>query len=189
MHWRNDAEHALAGRRPDEPRNLRVDILDEIADHLALATERERERGLENEEAIWTAVLEKFGNPTIVVQQMWWEAMRGAVMKQWTLQILLILAGGIVGAIIAFALWAMVGTPPDLYQFIVVGFFSGTLPVLVILAFLQPPQERPILRRIFNIVFNKTMWKRIAIGAAVVLVVAWWSLPYSILSLPESSIH
>ena len=172
MHWREDVEHALSGRRPDEPHNLRVDILDEIADHLALATEREREHGLENEEAIWTAVLEKFGNPTIVVQQMWWEAMRGAVMKRWTVQILLILAGGIVGVIVALVLWGMVGKPNELYQFIVVGFFSGTLPVLVILAFLQPPQERPILTMILNTVFNKTLWKRIAIGAAVVLVIA-----------------
>ena len=172
MHWRNDAEQALAGRRPDEPRNLRVDILDEIADHLALATERERERGLENEAAIWTAVLEKFGNPTIVVQQMWWEAMRGAVMKQWTLQILLILAGGIVGAIVGFALWAMIWQQDDLlyyvlYQYILVGFFAGTLPVLVILALLQPG-EHPILRMLFSRMF----WKRIAIGAAVVFVVA-----------------
>lgn len=84
MSWRDAAERALPPPRRSEPANLRADILDELADHLALAAERERERnGNAGEDAVWARVLERFGNPQTLARRLWWDAMKETVMRGW----------------------------------------------------------------------------------------------------------
>ncbi len=82
MSWREDAEEVLP-RRTREPATLRNDILDELADHLALAAERERRTGIEDEKTVWKRVVERFGDPNRVARQLWWDAMREQIMREW----------------------------------------------------------------------------------------------------------
>ncbi len=84
MTWNKDPDKAFPARHPREPGGLRQDILDEIADHLACAAEREQERQEnENEEAVWSRVLERFGNPDAIARKLWWDKMWEAVMREW----------------------------------------------------------------------------------------------------------
>ncbi|MCC6695683.1 MAG: hypothetical protein IT365_08645, partial [Candidatus Hydrogenedentes bacterium] len=85
MRWGDDTEEAFPPRHPREPGGLRQDILDEIADHLACAAEREADRGGENdnEETVWGRVLERFGNPDVIARKLWWDEMRETVMREW----------------------------------------------------------------------------------------------------------
>jgi len=83
MPWREEAQRGLPAHRQDEPRNLRQDILDELSDHLALAAERERQQGVEDETLIWSRVMERFGDPTAVARKLWFQSMKGAIMRQW----------------------------------------------------------------------------------------------------------
>ena len=84
MKWDKDAERAFPARHPREPGGLRQEILDEIADHLACAAERERElQEEENEEAVWERVLERFGDPDAIARTLWWDQMRETVMREW----------------------------------------------------------------------------------------------------------
>lgn len=93
MSWRDEAERALPPPRRHEPADLRADILDELADHLALAAERERGRnGNAGEDAIWARVLEQFGNPQTLAQRLWWDAMKETVMREWIQTTVVVLA-------------------------------------------------------------------------------------------------
>jgi hypothetical protein len=85
MRWADDTEEAFPPRHPREPGGLRQDILDEIADHLECAAEREAECGGENdtEDAAWGRVLERFGNPDAIARKLWWDEMRDTVMREW----------------------------------------------------------------------------------------------------------
>jgi hypothetical protein len=83
MPWREDAEQALPPQRPKEPFTLRRDILDELEDHLALATEREQKRSDDGEDAVRGRVLKRFGDPGAVARQLWWDAMKETVMREW----------------------------------------------------------------------------------------------------------
>ncbi|MBL7649338.1 MAG: hypothetical protein JNK74_24435 [Candidatus Hydrogenedentes bacterium] len=85
MRWGDDTEEAFPPRHPREPGRLRQDILDEIADHLECAAEREAECGGENdtEDAAWGRVLERFGNPDAIARKLWWDEMRDTVMREW----------------------------------------------------------------------------------------------------------
>ncbi|MBL7648384.1 MAG: hypothetical protein JNK74_19570 [Candidatus Hydrogenedentes bacterium] len=84
MPWNNDPDKAFPARHPREPDGLRQDILDEIADHLACAAEREAERQEEeNEGAVWDRVLDRFGDPDAIARKLWWDQMWEAVMREW----------------------------------------------------------------------------------------------------------
>ena len=84
MTWNKDPDKSFPARHPREPDGLRQDILDEIADHLACAAEREQDRQEnENEEAVWGRVLERFGNPDTIARKLWWDQMWEAVMREW----------------------------------------------------------------------------------------------------------
>jgi len=85
MRWGDDTDEAFPPRHPREPGGLRQDILDEIADHLECAAEREAECGGENdtEDAAWGRVLERFGNPDAIARKLWWDEMRETVMREW----------------------------------------------------------------------------------------------------------
>ncbi len=75
----------------NEPPNLRGDILDEIADHLACAMDRERDSGRDDQTARW-AVLDKFGNPAEIIRKLWFEAMKERIMRAHSLLLLNLLA-------------------------------------------------------------------------------------------------
>ncbi|MCP4639007.1 MAG: hypothetical protein GY851_01165, partial [bacterium] len=82
MPFEGDAERSFPKPHRHEPGHLRQDILDELADHLALATERERE-GCSDEATVWQRVLNRFGDPTGVARRLWWDAMKEQVMRDW----------------------------------------------------------------------------------------------------------
>ena len=103
MAWRDEAEHSLPRPKPSEPANLRADILDELADHLALAADRERQLNANEEDgAIWVRVLEKFGDPNALARRLWWDAMKETVMREWIKTGLMILMGVAILLFMAF---------------------------------------------------------------------------------------
>jgi hypothetical protein len=80
--YEHDALSAnLPPPRDDEPAGLRQDILDELADHLGCAYNRELLRGAESGEAR-RRVMERFGDPAALARRLWFDAMRGKVMAQ-----------------------------------------------------------------------------------------------------------
>jgi hypothetical protein len=84
MSWRGQAEGAMPPQRSSEPTNLREDIVDELADHLALAAERERDASGFSKETVWARVLKRFGGPSAIARRLWWDAMGETVMREWT---------------------------------------------------------------------------------------------------------
>ena len=71
--------------RDDEPESLRQDILDELADHLACALDREQQRQSafpETCESPRERTLKRFGNPAQIALGLWWDAMWGKIMTQ-----------------------------------------------------------------------------------------------------------
>ncbi len=66
-----------------EAPNLRQDILDELADHLALAAEEEMEMKRRPVAEAWARALARFGNPDAIARRLWWDAMREKVMRDW----------------------------------------------------------------------------------------------------------
>ncbi|MCF6287295.1 MAG: hypothetical protein L3K26_19245 [Candidatus Hydrogenedentes bacterium] len=83
MLWDKNEDEAFPNRHPNEPGGLRQDILDEIADHLACAGEREREKCEDSDEKIERRVLHRFGNPNAIARRLWWGQMRETVMREW----------------------------------------------------------------------------------------------------------
>jgi hypothetical protein len=81
MDFRNTLSALLPEPRDDEPANLRRDILDELADHLACAYRRELLRGADPALAA-QRVLERFGDPAAMARRLWFEAMRDKIMAQ-----------------------------------------------------------------------------------------------------------
>ncbi len=76
----DDLAAALPEPLPEEPASLRDDIVDELADHLRLSLDRE----LVNTGDAATArrrVLERFGDPRTVARKLWWDALRGRIMR------------------------------------------------------------------------------------------------------------
>jgi hypothetical protein len=67
--------------REDEPAALRQDILDELADHLGCAYNRELLRGTGPVEAR-RRMLERFGDPAAVARRLWFDATKGRIMAQ-----------------------------------------------------------------------------------------------------------
>jgi hypothetical protein len=93
----------LPAPRDDEPGKLRDDILDELADHLACAYRREVMRGADAQTARQRA-LERFGDPAAVACRLWFDAMKGRIMRQRILVIysvvLTIFSVGLVGMLL-----------------------------------------------------------------------------------------
>lgn len=82
-----DLSAKLPPPHDDEPAQLRSDILDELQDHLNCAAERERRRlQLSDQPAdqasVWTAVIERFGDPSALARRLWLDAMKGRIMTQ-----------------------------------------------------------------------------------------------------------
>ncbi len=116
MTWNKDPDKAFPARHPREPGGLRQDILDEIADHLACAAEREEERQeSENEEVVWSRVLERFGNPDAIARKLWWDKMWEAVMREWiqTGVMVVVTIAVLAGLALMMRLVAGVGTAND----------------------------------------------------------------------------
>jgi hypothetical protein len=67
--------------QPDEPESLRQDILDELNDHLQSAYDHELIKTGDNQTAA-ARVLDRFGDPTAIARQLWWDAMKGPAMRQ-----------------------------------------------------------------------------------------------------------
>lgn len=87
----DDIAARLPSPRDDEPRELRRDIVDELADHLhcAVARERLRDDGVSSgsnatnrDEAALSAALERFGDPAAVARRLWFDAMKEKIMSQ-----------------------------------------------------------------------------------------------------------
>ena len=98
MHWPEAESDLFPSPRRDEPGRLRQDILDELSDHLALAAERERAH-CEDEELVWRRVLARFGSPDSLARQLWWDAMKEGIMREW------IKTGSIVVAAVAMVVF------------------------------------------------------------------------------------
>jgi hypothetical protein len=81
MDVRDTLSTQLPPPRDDEPASLRQDILDELADHLTCAYNRELLRGVDSSVAR-QRVLERFGDPAAVARRLWLDAMRGKIMAQ-----------------------------------------------------------------------------------------------------------
>jgi hypothetical protein len=67
--------------QPDEPESLRQDILDELNDHLQSAYDHELIKTGDNQTAA-ARVLDRFGDPSAIARQLWWDAMKGPAMRQ-----------------------------------------------------------------------------------------------------------
>ena len=83
MEWRSEAEQGLPPQRHQEPQALRQDILDELADHLALAAQRECDAGAKDEKDMRARVIRNFGNPAAIARALWWDAMKETIVKDW----------------------------------------------------------------------------------------------------------
>ena len=82
MSWREGIEAGLPPPPLDsESADLRRDIIDELADHLACAMQRER-RHTDDEAAAQRAVIERFGNPGRLAYRLWFDAMKETIMSQ-----------------------------------------------------------------------------------------------------------
>ncbi len=81
MDYRDTISAELPPARDDEPAGLRQDILDELADHLACADNRELLRGGNAAEAR-RRVFDRFGDPAAVARRLWLDAMKGKIMAQ-----------------------------------------------------------------------------------------------------------
>ncbi|MEZ6055693.1 MAG: hypothetical protein R3C01_03220 [Planctomycetaceae bacterium] len=104
----------LPAPHEEEPKSLRADILDELADHLQMATQRELLRsgdtsfvaldeksgdlGDSRVKEIRRRVLYQFGNPGRIARQLWFDAMQEKLMKQklnLSLLLLTLVCGGL----------------------------------------------------------------------------------------------
>ncbi len=81
MDWPNDIAGQLPAPRDDEPDSLRDDIVDELADHLTCALNREL-HATSNETDAERNVLERFGNPRRIARRLWFDAMKEKIMSQ-----------------------------------------------------------------------------------------------------------
>ena len=77
----DDISADLPARRDDEHPELRTDIVDELADHLECALQRERHRA-GDEDGARKSVLRHFGNPTAIARKLWYDAMKDRIMNQ-----------------------------------------------------------------------------------------------------------
>ena len=82
MSWREGIEAGLPPPSSDgESADLRRDIIDELADHLVCAMQRER-KCTDDDAAAQRAVIERFGNPGRIAYRLWFDAMKETIMSQ-----------------------------------------------------------------------------------------------------------
>ena len=82
MSWREGIEAGLPPPPLDsESADLRRDIIDELADHLACAMQREQKH-TDDDVAAQRAVIERFGNPGRIAYRLWFDAMKETIMSQ-----------------------------------------------------------------------------------------------------------
>ena len=82
MSWREGIEAGLPPPPLDgESGDLRRDIIDELADHLDCAMQRERKH-TDDDVAAQRAVIERFGNPGRIAYRLWFDAMKETIMSQ-----------------------------------------------------------------------------------------------------------
>ncbi len=81
MPWQDDISANLPPPNEGEPANLRQDILDELADHLSCAMQRELRR-TDDPNAARHAVLKRFGRPETIARTLWLDAMKEQLMNQ-----------------------------------------------------------------------------------------------------------
>jgi hypothetical protein len=103
MDFRDGLSAELPAPRDDEPRGLRDDILDELADHLACSYRRELMRGADTATAR-QRVLERFGDPAALARRLWFDAMKGKIMAQRILVACCILLT-VISLSLAFVVW------------------------------------------------------------------------------------
>jgi len=106
MSQHDDIAAGLPGPSADEPTDLRRDITDELADHLACATAREH-RHCTDETTVRRRVLDRFGDPKRVARRLWGDAMKETIMQQRLMlgMNLLLAATCIVICIVALTAW------------------------------------------------------------------------------------
>jgi hypothetical protein len=83
MRWPEPDANPFPAPHRREPANLRRDIVDELADHLALAAEEEIEKRGRAEDEAWAVARTRFGNPDAVARRLWWDAMKEGIMREW----------------------------------------------------------------------------------------------------------
>jgi hypothetical protein len=81
MNWPPDIADELPAPRDDEPPELRRDIADELADHLACALNREIHR-TGDETRARENVLDRFGDPVQIARRLWFDALKEKIMSQ-----------------------------------------------------------------------------------------------------------
>ena len=103
MSWPDNIAEGFPHRHDREPGRLRDDIVDELADHLSCALDRELRRN-DNEATARRAVLERFGDPTRIARKLWFDAMKEIVMKD---RVMMIAAVLVAAACIALTVLVM----------------------------------------------------------------------------------
>ncbi len=81
MDWSESIENALPPPRLDEPSSLRDDIADELRDHLGCAFAQAL-RKADDEVAARESVLSRFGDPTQLARQLWFDSMKEKIMNR-----------------------------------------------------------------------------------------------------------
>ncbi len=81
MSWHEAISGQLPPPHEEESRDLRRDILDELADHLDCAMQRESLR-TDDEQTARRNVLARFGDPARLACRLWLDAMKGTIMNQ-----------------------------------------------------------------------------------------------------------
>ena len=105
MLWdKNEIAESLPPVHRVEPPSLRAEILDELADHLACAMQRELRR-TPDVKAARKAVIARFGNPASVARALWFQAMKEAIMKD---RIMLMAVGVLTLAVVVLAAFSWV---------------------------------------------------------------------------------
>lgn len=87
MENRDEIAAGFPDPRDDEPSSLRDDIVDELADHLQCAAGRELAESLRRgdepgDDAVSSAVLGRFGDPSVVARRLWLDGMKEKLMTQ-----------------------------------------------------------------------------------------------------------
>ncbi|HOB76440.1 MAG TPA: carboxypeptidase-like regulatory domain-containing protein [Phycisphaerae bacterium] len=97
MGWPDAIAEGLPPLHEGEPSNLRQDII-ELADHLAMAMQRELRRN-EDGHVARRAVLARFGDPLAVARRLWWDAMKEKIMRD---RLMLVGVAVVLVAVLAF---------------------------------------------------------------------------------------
>lgn len=80
MPWREELDSGFSDNQRDDGVNIRDDIADELFDHLECSYRDALLR--EGDESVARrSVLDRFGDPAVVARQLWWESMKGHIMK------------------------------------------------------------------------------------------------------------